>query len=125
VATVSGLAVATGLLAVRDPHVRGSWGFCPIRLATGYDCPLCGGLRAVNDLTAGDLGAAVSSNVVVVLALPVVATALVVWLLRRWRGTGHEEPPLPSPAAGWVLLGCLMVFAVVRNLPFAATLASG
>ena len=33
-----------------------SWGLCP-SAALGFSCPGCGGLRAVNDLTHGDVGA--------------------------------------------------------------------
>ena len=42
-------------LHFRDPHASGSWGFCPWLALTGLYCPGCGGLRAVNDLTNGDL----------------------------------------------------------------------
>ena len=48
----------------------------------GVYCPGCGGLRAVNDLTNGDLGAAASSNLLLVVLLPVA----VLWLLRWSRG---------------------------------------
>ena len=46
---------ATIALRLRDPHDSGSWGYCPWKLLTGLDCPGCGALRAVNDLTHGDL----------------------------------------------------------------------
>ena len=55
--TIGGLAAATVALHFRDPHVQGSWGFCP-SAAMGFYCPGCGGLRAVNDLTNGEVGAA-------------------------------------------------------------------
>ena len=56
--------------------MSGSWGLCPTKLLTDLDCPVCGALRAVNDLTHLDVGAALSSNLVLVLAVPVV---LVLW----------------------------------------------
>ena len=49
---VAGLTLA---LHFRDPHASGSWGFCPWLALTGHYCPGCGGLRAVNDLTNGDV----------------------------------------------------------------------
>ncbi len=55
------LGAATVAVHLRDPHVSGSWGYCPSRLLFGIDCPGCGGLRAVHDVTHLDLGAAVSS----------------------------------------------------------------
>ena len=51
----------------------------------GFYCPGCGGLRAVHDLTHGDVGAALSSNILVTLLIPVVSSAAV-WLADRWRG---------------------------------------
>ena len=61
--------LAVGALAARDPHVHGTWGFCVFRSITGLPCPGCGGLRAVNDLAHGHLGAALASNAWVVLSL--------------------------------------------------------
>ncbi|PUA79122.1 DUF2752 domain-containing protein [Nocardioides currus] len=111
------VAVASLALRLRDPHVSGAWGYCPTKLLTDLDCPLCGGLRAVNDLTHLDLAAALSSNVLVVLAIPVV---LLLWarrLVACWRG-GEAMRPLVVPTSVWVVgLVVLAVFTVVRNLP--------
>lgn len=112
-----GVALATLALRLRDPHVAGAWGGCPTKLLTDLDCPLCGGLRAVNDLTHLDLGAALSSNLVLVLAIPVI---LVLWgrrLVACWRG-GEQMRPLSVPSWLWVGgLVVLGVFTVARNLP--------
>ena len=114
-----GAAAAVGVLAlaVRDPHEPGSWGFCPVRLGLGVDCPGCGGLRAVHDLTQGDLAAAFSSNAVIVGLLPLVAALWVVWLVRRWGGR-----PMPGSSRAQLVVGVataalLLVFGVARNLP--------
>ncbi len=53
----------------------------------GISCPGCGGLRAVNDLTNLQLVDAASSNLLFVLALPVILFALVRWVTDQWRGT--------------------------------------
>ncbi len=68
-----GLLAASIALHLRDPHRSGSWGTCPWLLLTGTYCPGCGGLRAVNDLTDGQVGAAASSNLLFVGSLPFVA----------------------------------------------------
>lgn len=111
------VAAATLALRLRDPHVRGAWGACPTKLLTDLDCPLCGSLRAVNDLTHLDVGAAWSSNLVFVLAVPVI---LFLWgrrLVTCWRG-GDIVRPLAIPSWVWVGgLVVLTVFTVVRNLP--------
>ncbi len=59
--TIGGLGLATLALHLRDPHVGGSWGICP-SAAMGFWCPGCGGLRAVNDLTHGEVASAASSR---------------------------------------------------------------
>jgi hypothetical protein len=120
------LAVAVLLASValhlRDPHRPGSWGLCPWLLLTGTQCPGCGGLRAINDLTRGDIVAAASSNLLVVSAIPVVALLWARWLRESWRGAAHRVS-LPR-ALAWcgVLLAAAIAFAVVRNLPFGAWL---
>jgi hypothetical protein len=114
---------ASVLLHVRDPHVSGSWGFCPWLLLTGTYCPGCGGLRAVHDLTHLDLRAAASSNLLVVAGLPLAA----VWWGRtvadRWRGVvraGDGRRRLLLATLVLSLAGC---FAVLRNTGAGAWLA--
>ena len=116
--TTGGLAVATVALHLRDPHLSGSWGFCP-SAALGFWCPGCGGLRAVNDLTNGDVAAAASSNLLLVVLAPVAVLALLVWTRDRWRGTSRQVPT----AALWVLLVAAGLFTLLRNTPAAPWLA--
>src|SRR6476619_1391365 len=112
---------------LRDPHASGSWGYCPFYALTGLYCPGCGGLRAVNDLTNGDLTAAASSNLLFVALIPVI---VVVWL--RWTRRACSGAPVPAPrerfgvrAGVWIMAFAvvLTVFAVVRNLPMGSWLA--
>ena len=114
--------VATVALRLRDPHVGGSWGWCPVALL-GVACPMCGSLRAVNDLTHLDLASAASSNLLLLVALPVVAA---LWLRRVaacWRG-GAAMRPLSPPAWAWWALGAVALgFTVARNTPAGAWLA--
>ncbi|WP_319804399.1 DUF2752 domain-containing protein [Nocardioides malaquae] len=113
----AGVALATLALHLRDPHVQGSWGFCPSALL-GVACPFCGSLRAVHHLTDLDLAAAASSNVVLVAAAPV---AGVLWLVALWRAARGGVPLLPSPSAAvwWTVAAALVVFTVLRNIPWA------
>lgn len=118
-----GVLLASVALHLRDPHEQGSWGFCPWLLLTGTFCPGCGGLRAVNDLTHGDLAAAASSNLLFVGALPL----LLGWWLRRvvdgWRGVRRTASERAWLVGTVVVLSLAAVFWVVRNLPFAGWLA--
>ena len=110
-------ALTTLALRLRDPHDAGTWGLCPTKLVSGLDCPLCGSLRAVNDLTHFDVAAALSSNLVLVLAIPIV---IGLWLRRVracWRG-GEAMLPLAVPTWSWVVgLAVLGAFTLLRNLP--------
>ncbi|MCW2812780.1 MAG: hypothetical protein JWN84_235 [Nocardioides sp.] len=120
--TLAGLGAATLALALRDPHEQGSWGLCPSR-ALGFDCPGCGGLRAVNDLTQGRLLDAASSNLYLVLAIPVVALLLGRWALDAWRGTERASSALTTPLL--VVAGvALVAFTLLRNVPAFGWLAS-
>ena len=116
VATITGLAAATLALYVRDPHASGSWGYCPISLL-GFYCPGCGGLRAVNDLTHGDLAGAVSSNALLILAMPFAVFLLARWAVDAWQGRQRGLPTLSSWPMLSAVIALITVFTLVRNLP--------
>jgi hypothetical protein len=118
-----GLLVASVALHVRDPHQSGSWGYCPWFVLTGTACPGCGGLRAVNDLTRGDVAAALSSNALFVVSLPFLAALWTRSVAHRWRGGPRPLPPGVVGWAGGVALALVLLFWLVRNLPFAGYLA--
>ena len=118
-----GVLGASLLLHLRDPHQGGSYAYCPWLLLTGTYCPGCGGLRAVNDLTNGDLAAAASSNLLFVASLPV----LVLWwastVRDRWQGRVRQVAARRHGLLAVAFLVVALVFAIVRNLPFGAWLA--
>jgi hypothetical protein len=118
---LAGAAVLAGCvtLAVVDPAQGPP--ICPFRELTGYDCPGCGGTRAVHQLLSGHPAAAVDLNVLAVLALPFIVWALWAVLVRAF---GGPRLPLPAVSRRWsvVALVAVGVFWVVRNLaatPFA------
>jgi len=117
------ILTASVLLHVRDPHDRGSWGYCPWLMLTGTYCPACGGLRAVNDLTRGDVVGAASSNLVFVASLPLLAAWWLRSMLDGWRGVVRPVGARRVVTA-CVLFGVVaVVFWVLRNQSFAAWLA--
>lgn len=123
--TVAAAALAGAtLLYVRDPHRPGAYGLCPFQALTGLWCPGCGGLRAVHDLTHGDVVASLSSNVFVLPLVLVLAVAWVRWVGKRWRGE-NGRMIVVGPVATAVVLGALAVFTVVRNTPWGSILAPG
>jgi hypothetical protein len=110
-------------LHFRDPHQHGSWGLCPLYATTGIYCPGCGGLRAVNDLTNGHLGAALSSNILVTLMIPVAVLGLSVWALDRWRGHYRSVPWSRLRPLVVSLVTVMFLFAIARNTGAGAWLA--
>lgn len=83
---------------------------CPFKAITGWQCPLCGGLRAVYELAHLRIGTALRDNILVVAAIPVIVTLWLAWVRR---GTALRGPRWTWPVL--VLLGVL--FTVLRNLP--------
>lgn len=117
----AGLGAAL-LLHVHDPHDSGSYGFCPFLQLTGLPCPGCGGLRAINNLTRGDVVGAISSNALAVGLVAVLAVAWVGWLWRRLHGR-RDRMIVLSTKVGFVAIGVLVVFGVLRNTPWGSWLA--
>lgn len=116
VLVLGGLTAATAALHVRDPHVEGSWGICPTA-ALGFWCPGCGGLRATNDLSNGELADAASSNLLFVLSLPVIAYVFARWTIGRWTGRPWSPSTRSVNVGATVLIVAMVVFTVLRNLP--------
>lgn len=114
------VAAATLLVALRDPHAAGSYGFCPLHAATGLWCPACGGLRATYDLAHLHLATAWSENALWVVVAPLVVVGWLVVLARRARGLPVRPVPAWAGVAGLVVV---VVFGVLRNLPAFAWLA--
>jgi hypothetical protein len=117
----AGLAGAM-VLHLRDPHGQGTYGFCPFLVLTGHPCAGCGGLRAVNDLTHGDLVGAVSSNVLAVVLVGVVGVTWLLWAIRRWRGDGGPMIRV-NERIGVIVVVVFVAFGIVRNTPWGAWLA--
>jgi len=108
-----------------DPNQPGHYPSCPILFLTGRWCPGCGGLRALHDLLHGQIAAAISANLVVVLMVPVAMVLWGRWLVLRSARIGTESR-LRRSVPSWLLwfaLGVVLLFWVLRNLPGTAWLA--
>jgi hypothetical protein len=116
--TAAAIGAATLALHLRDPHQRGSWGLCPFKALTGWDCPACGGLRAVNDLGHGQLTEAAHSNLLFVASIPLLLGLWALWVRRSWTD-GSPRVPSATIRPLVVAYGVLaLVFTVVRNTPW-------
>jgi hypothetical protein len=118
-----GIMLVSLALHVHDPHQSGSWGYCPWFLLTGTYCPGCGGLRAVNDLTNGDVAGAASSNLAFMVSIPFFVLLWGRSFVQRWQGVRSPLPRGLVATASVVALVLLVVFTVARNLPSGSWLA--
>ncbi|MFC4502249.1 MULTISPECIES: DUF2752 domain-containing protein [Streptomyces] len=113
------LAAVTLAAALLDPTRPGRFPTCPFRGLTGFDCPGCGTLRALYELTHGHLVAAVDYNAFLVAFLPF---AVVVWLRAI---TGRSGPRVLPVWCARAVLAVVVGWAVMRNLPvFGGALAA-
>jgi len=113
--------VVLAVVGTVDPNVPGRYPTCPFLAMTGHWCPGCGSLRALHALAHGDLATAVSRNVLLVAALPLLGWLWLRWTGRAWRGAARRS--LAHPALVWLTLALVLGFWLLRNLPFAAALA--
>ncbi len=114
---IAGGVLVFGCVVVGIVDPRGGPTICPFKLATGLDCPGCGGTRAAHDLMRGNLVGALDHNVLAVLAFPFILWGVFTWLTGAFGG-----PKLRtwSPSTRWTAVAVLvlLVFWVVRNLSY-------
>ena len=116
-AAVAAVAIAgAAVLRFRDPHTA-TYVLCPFHELTGWWCPLCGGLRAVNDLVHGQILTSLSSNFLV-LSL---CGAWLVWAVAAL--SGRRIGIAPGRGTGIAIIALLVGFTIFRNTPAGAWLA--
>jgi hypothetical protein len=125
IATGGALGGAAVLVATFDPSAAGSrFPACGFHALTGLWCPGCGLTRATHHLLNGDPLAALATNVFTPLVLTAIVVSWLAWTLRSF-GRNLPRPPMAwaTPAirrwSGPVAIGVVLMFGVLRNLPFA------
>jgi hypothetical protein len=114
-ALAAGVCVA---VLLDDPTTPGGWlPTCPTKAAAGLCCPGCGGMRMLYSLLHGDIGAALRYNAVSFAFVGLFAWAVLAWAVGRVRGR-HVRTWLHWKYTPHVVLPLLVVWFVVRNLPF-------
>jgi hypothetical protein len=100
-----------------DPARHGIYPVCIFYRTTGLLCPGCGSLRAVHQLLHAHFAAAFRFNAFLVCSLPFFGWLTVRLAVRKMR----HQPARVSirPIWLWTILAALIVFGIVRNLPFA------
>ena len=116
-AFLAALAAALVLFGF-DPAQHSFYPRCLFHEFTGLNCPGCGALRALHHLAHGELRVALHFNPLVVLAGPVI-----VWGLMRKLWARNSQficsETLRHPRVAWSAVWIVLIFGVVRNLPFA------
>ncbi|MEU8590368.1 DUF2752 domain-containing protein [Streptomyces sp. NPDC048664] len=115
-AVLAGVAGAFAYVGAVDPNHPGHYPACPLLRLTGIYCPGCGGLRSAHAVVHGDLLTALHDNAVATLGYPVLAVLWTLWAVRAARGRPMGLDP--RPAHLWSVGVLVLVFTVVRNLPF-------
>lgn len=115
--TLAGLfVVLLAALFTFNPSRYSFYPFCAFHRVTGMQCPGCGGLRAAHHLLHGEVVTAFRYNQLVVVAVPGLAFFLA---HRGWRGPRKEKVSHRAQARwAWLAFAALVVFWIVRNLPF-------
>lgn len=122
-AVLGGAAVGALVVALRgDPNEAGHYPGCPFLALTGYYCPGCGMTRLVYALTHGDAGTAFGLNPLLFVLLPVFGYLYVRWTVRTAQGLPMRTVLFEQPVV-YAFLGLVVVYWIVRNLPFAQALA--
>src|SRR4051794_19308983 len=118
-ALVLAAAAATSLvLYTRNPASGGIFPPCPFHALTGFDCPGCGTLRALHELSHAHFSRAFGLNPLAVLALPLIAYAGVSTALEL--AGRHALPAIRAPRRTWWIVPAIVIaFWVLRNLPWA------
>lgn len=116
------LAAAAACIGAVDPNEPGHYPACPLLRHTGLYCPGCGGLRGVHALAHGDLATALGANALAVVGYAAFAVFWAVWLARALRPVPAAPARAPRPGHWWALGGVVLVFTVLRNLPFGSAL---
>jgi len=114
--TVAGVVFGRVLLIDFEPAIRGFSPGCHFHRLTGLHCPGCGGTRAFFALLKGDLALSWRMNplLLVGLGIGLIFAAASVWERRTRRELKWARI---SAKAGWTMLGLVLVFWVVRNIP--------
>jgi hypothetical protein len=115
------LLAVVGVLSIAviytiDPRNPGAYPICPFLGLTGYHCPGCGTLRALHQLSHGQLFGALGYNPFTIVSLPFIIFSYVSGFAKAFR-----LPVLPAVFIPhqwiWALLVGVVAFWVLRNVP--------
>jgi hypothetical protein len=117
-AVIATTTAALAYLRFFNPATPGTsyYPSCPFHTLTGLNCPGCGTLRGLHQLTHGHLITALNYNALMVLSLPFLGYTFISYALVAARGRGLPKPfikPVFIKALFWIVLA----FWILRNIP--------
>ena len=108
------MLAAVVILYFFDPTRFGFYPTCMFYKVTGLLCPGCGSLRAMHRLLHGHVQEALRFNALLVVGLPLIGGWCATRKVRR-----QPFSLVLKPFWVWFGLGLLLLFGILRNLPFA------
>jgi len=116
-AGASGMVAGSAAVWYFDPVKAGFFPVCPLYSLTGFACPGCGLTRGFHALFHGDILTALDYNALLPLFALLIGFAFVSLIFFAVRGR-RTRVTLLHPNALWGFFVLLLVFGVVRNLPW-------
>jgi Protein of unknown function (DUF2752) len=110
----SSLLAGAAYLFFFQPGRTGFFPPCPFRTLTGFNCPGCGTTRGLHELLHGHFLAAFELNPMMVLILPILGYALILYSKSAIDGRPMRQFNL-SPGFGWLLTMVIVGFWIFRN----------
>ncbi|MBY0514096.1 MAG: DUF2752 domain-containing protein [Gemmataceae bacterium] len=115
---VLGVAAGVYVLAAVPPTDDSFYPRCQLHSTTGLHCPGCGTTRALHALLNGRVEQALAFNPLAFVAVPIIGWSLVKSLRMSYLGRPVRRPSARYRYLPWVLVSVLLLFAVLRNLPW-------
>jgi hypothetical protein len=119
---LAGIAAAVTYVGTIDPNQHGHYPTCPFLALTGLYCPGCGSLRMIHALAQGHLAEGFGRNPFAFLLIPVLGYLWTRWVTCSVRGETISSA-LFKTSMIWVFTAGMVVYWIVRNLPFGRALA--
>ena len=114
---IAAAAVGVFVVSYFNPTTAGFFPVCPLHATTGLNCPGCGLTRGLHAFFHGDVFGALHFNALLPVYLLVGIYLFVSLGLIVVRGRGLSFNVF-KPQLLWGFLIVLLVFGIVRNLPF-------
>ncbi|MGM0635098.1 MAG: DUF2752 domain-containing protein [Bacteroidota bacterium] len=93
---------------------------CPFHLITGLHCPGCGSQRAIHAFLQGNIWQGLQHNFLMILLFLLLFHKLYQLSFALFQKVTTSKNLLYHPATAWVIVGVILLFWILRNLPFAA-----